>query len=68
MASKDSKISNAEAKARVIETTIGLVRLLLQTVSELNTAEELKTELKQKLELIDLYLLKTHNRGSGILP
>lgn len=68
MASKDFKISDAEAKARVIETTIGSVRLLLQTVSELDTTEELKTELKQKLELIDLYLSKTNNRGSGILP
>ena len=68
MASKDFKISDAEAKARVIETTIGSVRLLLQTVSELDTTEELKIELKQKLELIDLYLSKTHNRGSGILP
>lgn len=63
---RDVQMTDAEAKSRTIEVTIGAVRDLLSAVSELTTDEATKTKLRQRLEEINLYLAKTHLKGWGV--
>lgn len=63
---KDVPMTDAEAKSRVMDVTIGSVRQLLKAVSELTTDEDTKKKLQDRLEEINWYLSKTHLQGWGI--
>lgn len=63
---KDVQMTDAEAKSRAIDVTIGAVRQLLSAVSELTADEETKKRLQDRLEEINFFLSKTHLKGWGI--
>lgn len=63
---KDVPMTDAEAKSRVMDITVGSVRQLLVAVSELTTNEETKKKLQARLEELNYYISKTHLKGWGI--
>ncbi|WP_312532062.1 hypothetical protein [Paracoccus sp. (in: a-proteobacteria)] len=66
MSIEDVKMTDAEARSRVIDITIGSVRQLLHAVSELTTDEETKEKLQARLEELNFYISKMHGQGWGI--